>query len=109
MAELGDYAAGAHRAIGRLAAQRGVDLVIAVGTHASLIEEGARDAGCRHVWTYRDVSELLRELPRLVRAGDAVLVKGSRRLHLEQVSEWVQAQFGAAPRAGASAAACPAS
>ena len=110
MAELGRYAAGAHQAIGRMAAQRGVDVLIAVGAHASDVEQGAREAGCRRVETYREVGDLLRALPQLMRPGDAVLVKGSRRLKLEQVSEFVQEQFGTAPQAGASstAGACPA-
>ena len=87
MLELGPYAPSAHQAIGRMATQLGVDAVIAVGEYADCVAEGVRELRPNGVVTYRTVDELLRQLPQIVQPGDGVLVKGSRKLHLEQVTE----------------------
>lgn len=90
MLELGDYAASAHQAIGRLATQLGIDAVIAVGEYAEYVAQGVREGRSdAQVMTFRTVAELLRDLPAFLRAGDGVLVKGSRKLNLEQVTEFL--------------------
>lgn len=76
MAELGADAPRYHEEVGRAA--KGVDLVLGVG-------ELARDyAPDEWVATAAEAVELAR---RLVRPGDAVLVKGSRSVGLEVVAE----------------------
>ncbi len=89
MLELGPYAPSAHQAIGRLAAQLGVDAVIAVGEYAEAVAQGVRETRPNGVKTYRTVSDLLQELPSLLQQGDGLLVKGSRKLNLEQVTEFL--------------------
>jgi UDP-N-acetylmuramoyl-tripeptide--D-alanyl-D-alanine ligase len=75
MAELGPNAAGYHREIGLLVAERGV-IVIAVGPLA-------RDYGGTWVETAGEAADVLREL---IEPGDVVLVKGSRSVGLEAVA-----------------------
>ncbi len=83
MLELGPDAAEEHTAIGRHAAESGVDLVLAVGDHADDLVAGAAAAGTagRSLGS-KDlaVSELA------LSPGDVVLVKASRGVGLETVA-----------------------
>jgi UDP-N-acetylmuramoyl-tripeptide--D-alanyl-D-alanine ligase len=89
MLELGPTAAEAHRTVGAAAARLGIGLLIAVGPLAKHIAEGARGAGMAQdrVFEAEDTlrgSALLKERSR---AGDTVLVKGSRGMKMERVLE----------------------
>ena len=89
MLELGEYAPSAHQAIGRLATQLGIDAVLAVGQHADEVARGVREGRSGGIVTYRTVPELLGQLPGMLRNGDGLLVKGSRQLNLEQVTDFL--------------------
>lgn len=93
MLELGTYAPSAHQAIGRLASQLGIDTVLAVGEYADHIAQGVREVRPDGVRTYRTVQDLLPGLAALLHTGDGVLVKGSRKLNLEQVTAFLQQQW----------------
>ena len=83
MLELGDGSHASHVDLGRLAVELGVDRVVAVGTGAAGIAEGAGDLGT----TVADVDEALRELSAWLTPADVVLVKASRGVRLERVTE----------------------
>ena len=121
MLELGPYAPSAHQAIGRLATQLGIDAVIAVGEYADAVAQGVREGrqdgvtpppaasaeggaapngagptGERAgggVTTYRTVHELIEGLPTILQEGDGPLVKGSRKLNLEQVTDFLVERY----------------
>ncbi len=80
MAEMGEYERPGHEQVGRLAAELGVDLLVVVGQQAAPIHDGAvavANWGGKSVQvTDQDAAvALLRDE---LRAGDVVLVKGSR-------------------------------
>jgi UDP-N-acetylmuramoyl-tripeptide--D-alanyl-D-alanine ligase len=81
MAELGDDGPAYHRELGRLAAEAGVETLLAVGPLAKSYLESAEG-----VWV-PSAEEALPLLDELVRPGDCVLVKGSRAVGLEAVAE----------------------
>jgi UDP-N-acetylmuramoyl-tripeptide--D-alanyl-D-alanine ligase len=81
MAELGAGAPGYHREVGELAAELGVE-VIAVGPLA-------RDYGGHWVATASEAADAAAET---IRAGDVVLVKGSRSVGLEAVAAKLTAE-----------------
>ncbi len=81
MAELGRTAPEYHREVGEAAAALGVDELLAVG----VLARGYLDGGVAGRWV-PNVHEALRELPEVVRPGDAVLVKASRAIGLEAVA-----------------------
>ena len=81
MAELGRTAPDYHHEVGEAAAALGVDELLAVGELA----RGYLDGGVPGRWV-PNVHEAVRELPELVRPGDAVLVKASRAVGLEAVA-----------------------
>lgn len=82
MMELGPDEARLHREVGQAAASAGVDLVIAVGERAAAYAEGADGLATVHLAT---VDEAVEAVPGLLRAGDVVLLKGSRSMRLERV------------------------
>ena len=89
MLELGDAGPGEHREAGRIAARLGVYAVIAFGTLARHILEGAAAEGMPKgslftAASHREAAELLRAHSR---NGDAVLVKGSRGMKMEKILE----------------------
>ncbi len=89
MKELGDAALDAHREVGRLAAEAGVDVVVAVGEPARGIAEGATAAagwrGEAVLTAGRD--EALAWVRENVAAEDVVLVKASRGAALEAIAD----------------------
>jgi UDP-N-acetylmuramoyl-tripeptide--D-alanyl-D-alanine ligase len=84
MLELGPDAADEHRAIGTLAGEWGIDIVIAVQSPA--LAEGAAGAGADLLHA-EDVDAATALLLELLEPGDAVLVKASRAVGLERVAD----------------------
>ena len=83
MLELGEDAASAHERMGRLAAELGVDEVVAVGDHADAIVAGAHAGGTRaRAMSWSEVAGRIALGPM-----DVVLVKASRGVGLEKVAE----------------------
>src|SRR5438477_497288 len=83
MRELGTHADSAHAAVGRRAAELGVDVVIGVGAGGRAIVDAARGP---QVYRATDAADALRVVAELVAPGDAVLVKASRAVGLETVA-----------------------
>ena len=82
MFELGPGAREYHREAGSLAAEVGVDLLVCVGDEARWYAETfpGEKVLCQ------DAAEAAEELPRLLRPGDYVLVKGSRGVRLDTLT-----------------------
>ncbi len=87
MLELGVISPAAHEAIGRLCAQLGMDVVVAVGAFAEAVARGASETTHTRTMICRTVEELQALAPSLVQNGDGWLIKGSRKLQLERVTE----------------------
>jgi UDP-N-acetylmuramoyl-tripeptide--D-alanyl-D-alanine ligase len=86
MRELGALSDAAHDAAGRDAA-RSADALVAVGELAARIARAARESGLHDVHAAGDAAEALIVLRRILRAGDTVLVKGSRAVELDRVAD----------------------
>jgi len=84
MRELGMYSDDAHAAVGRRAAELGVDVLIGVGSGGRAIVDAAN--GVPEVATALDAGDALRVVTALAAAGDSVLVKASRDVGLEVVA-----------------------
>jgi UDP-N-acetylmuramoyl-tripeptide--D-alanyl-D-alanine ligase len=90
MAELGEAAARHHFQLGREVVNVcGADLLIACGQFARSVVDGARAAGMAKARTIpcTTTAEALPYLGQAILPGDAVLVKGSRSMNMEQVIE----------------------
>lgn len=89
MLELGDYAKEAHTQVGKMAAENGIDGVLAYGTDAAYIVEAAKQAGLENARLFDTKEALAQSLAQQVQPGDGVLFKGSRGMHLEDVMHTV--------------------
>lgn len=90
MAELGDDAPAMHEKIGEIAAKR-AHVVLAGGKYAADTARGVSSAGGTVV-RYAGNDEAAAWLRANVRAGDAILLKGSRVYKMEQIAEALGAQ-----------------
>ena len=90
MLELGEQAEAMHRQAGRDLAGKGIDLLVSVGTLGRYIAKGAAEGGLE-AESYDSADAARDQLARLLQAGDAVLVKGSRGMAMEQLIEPIRA------------------
>jgi len=86
MRELGRHHDDAHHEIGAWAAELGIDVVVGVGAGGRMIVD-ATSAGGAAVHAVANAGDAVHIVSSMVRPGDAVLVKGSRALALEQVAD----------------------
>lgn len=92
MLELGSSAEVLHKDVGRAAAQSAVDVLITVGTLAkSMADEASRRNKGMRVFAFDDAGQAQQCLAGVFNNGDAVLVKGSRRMKMEHVVEFLLA------------------
>lgn len=102
MLELGDHTRAEHRDIGRLLSERtDLDVIVLVGPS---MKAAAEVLGARAAWV-PDMDE--RHAPEVagdLRAGDVVLLKGSRRMRLERLVVALKAHVEAGPRPQATCA-----
>ncbi|MFE0256870.1 glutamate ligase domain-containing protein [Streptomyces sp. NPDC059010] len=93
MLELGDKSVEAHREVGRMAAENGVDLVVAVGGHlAKQLALAAGAAGVPDIALIGDRATAAAYLESMLRPGDVVLVKASRGGQLWQIAQALTGQ-----------------
>lgn len=95
MLELGDEAAAMHRESGREIAAMGVSVLWGVRGLAREMVEGAREAGMSEEAArfFETTDEAASSLVAEVRAGDLVLVKGSRGVHTERIVKALREKF----------------
>ena len=96
MMELGEKSQQYHRQLGQRLGCSGLDLLLAVGTHADEVIAGAISAGLdrQAAHGFELVDQAAAALPALLARGDVVLLKGSRSLQLERLLEPLAAAFG---------------
>jgi UDP-N-acetylmuramoyl-tripeptide--D-alanyl-D-alanine ligase len=95
MLELGPQSARLHEETGEKLAGM-LDLLIGVGAQSAALLKGAGRAGLakeKLLW-FADAKAAADAAPEIVRQGDAVLVKGSRGVRMEQVAVALLARFG---------------
>ncbi|MFF1570342.1 glutamate ligase domain-containing protein [Streptomyces sp. NPDC058293] len=94
MLELGDKTIEAHREVGRMAAESGVDLLVAVGNTmaAKQLALAAGAAGVREVALVADNQTAAAYVDSILRPGDVVLVKASRGRQLWQIAQRLTGQ-----------------
>lgn len=96
MLELGDMSLKSHQAVGSTAASFGIDEVYCCGKNAKHIYEGAinycnsKNEDCSlQVKYFGDREDLVKELKKEIKTGDAVLFKASRTMTFEDIMDSV--------------------
>lgn len=93
MRELGFAAAEMHRQLGSDAVSIcGADLLVACGHHARDVIHGARKAGMSggNLLGRESLDEVWPWLREAIQPGDVILIKGSRALAMERLSDWLE-------------------
>jgi UDP-N-acetylmuramoyl-tripeptide--D-alanyl-D-alanine ligase len=100
MLELGPRARDLHVETGRKIAGA-LDALVGVGPLAHALLEGALEGGAPRgaLHHFADAAQAARQAVDLVQPGDAVLVKGSRGVRMEQVVDSLLARFSPAREA----------
>jgi UDP-N-acetylmuramoyl-tripeptide--D-alanyl-D-alanine ligase len=94
MLELGERSPELHHAVGREAAELGVDCLLTIGKLTRATAAGALETGANiAVEHLGGIDEALERVGAFVRAGDCVMVKGSNAMGLRRVVERLIAQF----------------
>jgi UDP-N-acetylmuramoyl-tripeptide--D-alanyl-D-alanine ligase len=99
MRELGERSAELHRGAGAQIAARRLDLLIGVGELGRYIAQGAEEAGLP-AHSFDSVRSAADGIGKLLRDGDAVLIKGSRAMAMEQLIGPIRSAFPPENRAG---------
>ena len=87
MAELGNCSNAAHLEVGRRAADSRLDKLFAIGRRAGQIAAAARARGLKTVVEIAEVESAAQAVKEFARPGDVVLVKASRSMRLERITE----------------------
>ncbi|MCV2503082.1 MAG: UDP-N-acetylmuramoyl-tripeptide--D-alanyl-D-alanine ligase [Neisseriaceae bacterium] len=86
MAELGDNTQAMHQEIGKYAKQIGIDYLLAIGDMSRL----AADSFGNHAEHYENKHDLLLRLKELLHDNSSILVKGSRFMKMEEISQEIK-------------------
>lgn len=88
MLELGTVSEEKHREIGRIAAKH-FEIVLLIGPQMRYAYEVARAEGMQmdKLFHFEENTSATRELERLLQAGDRVLFKGSRGMHIDEIAD----------------------
>jgi UDP-N-acetylmuramoyl-tripeptide--D-alanyl-D-alanine ligase len=86
MLELGRWAEALHRDVGSYAAEQGIDVLVGIRGAACCTLDAAMRAGLRAgaAFFFEDPSEAGKHVAAIAQAGDAILFKGSRGVHVEE-------------------------
>ncbi len=82
MLELGDRSVHEHAKVGVVLSDLGLEYLFTFGQYSNATAAAAKALVSRH---FEDKAALIRELTEFVKAGDVVLVKGSRGMQMEKV------------------------
>jgi UDP-N-acetylmuramoyl-tripeptide--D-alanyl-D-alanine ligase len=94
MAELGDCSHAAHFEVGWRAASSRLDHLFAIGRRGCEIAAAARARGLKSVVEIDEVERAALAVKEFARPGDVVLVKASRSMRLERITEALRSSCG---------------
>ena len=95
IAALGEHSYNAHKNLGAEVVKNDINLLLTVGQQARYIAEGAFENGMdsEQLVSADTVEELLLQLSSYIKENDTVLVKASRVMGLERVTEFLKNNF----------------
>ncbi len=93
MLELGEASAAQHEELGRRVGAV-VSRLVVVGPMGEFVAKGAFAVGLASIWRFETAEQAREALFDFVRPGDTILVKGSRAMTMEVVSQEIERRYG---------------
>jgi UDP-N-acetylmuramoyl-tripeptide--D-alanyl-D-alanine ligase len=93
MLELGESAREQHEALGRVVGAL-VNRLVVVGPLGEWTAKGASSAGLAQIWRFESSAQAREALFDIIRPGDTILVKGSRAMAMEIISQEIVRLYG---------------
>lgn len=93
MLELGEKSESEHYGVGKHLAELGIDTLIAVGELSRNTAKGAEENGCKEVEMFENNEQAYEYLKKIIEKECAVLVKGSRGMHTDEIVKKVLSDF----------------
>jgi UDP-N-acetylmuramoyl-tripeptide--D-alanyl-D-alanine ligase len=93
MLEMGEYTERGHWQVGsEIMNGQKIDILVTVGISARHIASGAMENGfeCDRIFLCQDNDEAIKVLKAILKREDAILIKGSRGMKMEEIVEYVQ-------------------
>lgn len=91
MFELGQQEQQMHFDTGVYAAEKGLDLIVAIGSLAKQYEIGIRSVNpAQNLCYFTTKEDAVEQLPSLLKSGDSILVKASHGMHLEKIVAFLE-------------------
>ncbi len=89
MLELGNLGPSLHRAVGKTLGEHNIQCLVAIGELAQDIAQGAAEAQVPEVYWFPTKKEALSAIAKLVQPNSAILVKASRRMEFEEITQYL--------------------
>ncbi len=91
MAALGDFSETAHKTVGLDVIKNNIDVLITIGTEAKTIAKVAAENGMdkENIHVFKNTDEAIKSIKTIIASGDTILVKASRVMKLEKVTEFL--------------------
>jgi len=95
MLELGRMSRKFHQEIGKIVATSPIHSLVTVGEDARFVAQAARDWGMErsNIFSFKDKKFASRKLKELLKPKDAVLIKGSRKMGLEEIIKYLSKEM----------------
>ncbi|MBN2465224.1 UDP-N-acetylmuramoyl-tripeptide--D-alanyl-D-alanine ligase [candidate division WOR-3 bacterium] len=93
MLELGDESEAQHESLGRKVGVI-VNRLVVVGPMGRLVAKGASAVGLKPIWRFGTAAQAREALFDIIRSGDTILVKGSRAMTMEVISQEIVRYYG---------------
>ena len=88
--EMGDYSEKAHYELGKEVTENGIDLLITAGRNALYMARGAAETGLLAIKSFNTTDELCEHIGEYLEENDCVLIKASRGMHFEKITEKIK-------------------
>lgn len=92
MLELGELSREEHYKIGAYAAAAGIDILVSAGSFSEDMKQGALASGMGSscVYAFAATEDVVNALQAIIKPGDVILIKGSRRMKMEVIVDFLR-------------------
>ncbi|RJQ33273.1 MAG: UDP-N-acetylmuramoyl-tripeptide--D-alanyl-D-alanine ligase [Actinobacteria bacterium] len=92
MLELGDFSDYLHFEVGKEIAKKPIEILITIGDNAMRIADGAGRNGfaSKNIFSFNKPKQAFDTLKSILEPGDVILIKGSRAMELEQITDYLE-------------------